>query len=77
MLEVCWEALEDAAAPPDQLRGSQTGLFVGSCTDDYLQLFNNLSDPAGIDGYSSLGTARCITVGRISYVLGLLRRATP
>jgi len=71
LLEVCWEALENAAVPPERVRGSRTGLFVGSCTDDYLQLFNNLVDPARIDGYTSLGTARCITVGRVSYLLGL------
>ena len=71
LLEVCWEALEDAALPTDRVRGSRTGVFVGSCTDDYLQLFNNLADPARIDGYSSLGTARCIAVGRIAYLLGL------
>ncbi len=71
LLEVCWEALEDAAVPPDGIRESRTGLFVGSCTDDYLQLFNNLADPARIEGYSSLGTARCITVGRVSHLLGL------
>jgi len=70
LLEVCWEALEDAAVPVDRTRGSLTGLFVGSCTDDYLQLFNSLADPASVDGYSSLGTARSITVGRVSYLLG-------
>ena len=71
LLEVCWEALEDAALPAERIRASRTGVFVGSCTDDYLQLFNNLADPARIEGYTSLGTARCITVGRISYLLGL------
>jgi len=70
LLEVCWEALEDAGVPADRLRGTRTGLYVGSCTDDYLQLYNNLTDPAAIDGYSSLGTARSITVGRVSYLLG-------
>jgi len=70
LLEVCWEALEHAAVPADRARGSLTGLFVGSCTDDYLQLFNNLADPASVDGYSSLGTARSITAGRVSYLLG-------
>ncbi len=71
LLEVCWEALEDAALPADRLRAIRTGVFVGSCTDDYLQLFNNLADPTRIDGYSSLGTARSITIGRVAYVLGL------
>ncbi|MBM4093251.1 MAG: polyketide synthase, partial [Planctomycetes bacterium] len=71
LLEVCWEALENAGVPADSVTGSRTGLFVGSCTDDYLQLFNNVADPERIDGYSSLGTARCITVGRVAYLLGV------
>jgi len=71
LLEVCWEALEDAAFPADRVCASRTGVFVGSCTDDYLHLFNNLADPARIDGYTSLGTARSITVGRVAYLLGL------
>ena len=58
LLEVCWEALEDAGMPAGEVAGSRTGLFVGSCTDDYLQLYNNLADPANIDAYSSLGTAQ-------------------
>lgn len=70
LLEVCWESVEHAGISLDGLRGSATGLFVGMCTDDYLHLYNNLNAPERIDAYTSLGTARSIAVGRVSYLLG-------
>ena len=36
LLEVAWEALEDAGQVPEQLLGQQVGVFVGMCTNDYL-----------------------------------------
>lgn len=70
LLEVCWEALEHAGVPALGLRGSAVGLYVGLCTDDYLHLHNNRNNPEHIDAYTSLGTARSIAVGRVSYVMG-------
>ena len=32
MLEMSWQALEDAGIDPDQLRGSRTGVYAGSAT---------------------------------------------
>jgi acyl transferase domain-containing protein len=69
-LEVCWEGLEDAGQAVDRRQGMRAGVFVGSCTDDYLQLSNNLADLPSIDAYSSLGTSRSIIAGRVSYLLG-------
>lgn len=69
-LEVCWEGLEDAGQAIDPHKRNRAGVFAGSCTDDYLQLSNNLADLPGIDAYSSLGTSRSIIAGRVSYQLG-------
>jgi 3-oxoacyl-(acyl-carrier-protein) synthase/acyl carrier protein len=69
-LEVCWEGLEDAGQAIDPRKRMRAGVFVGSCTDDYLQLSNNLADLQSIDAYSSLGTSRSIIAGRVSYLLG-------
>ncbi|MBF0396790.1 MAG: SDR family NAD(P)-dependent oxidoreductase [Desulfobacterales bacterium] len=68
LLEVTWEALEHAGQAPSSLKQSNTGVFIGICTDDYSNIGNNLSN---IDAYSSLGNTRSIAVGRISYLLGL------
>src|SRR5215510_12749135 len=71
LLEVMWEALEHAGYAPDQLSGSRTGVFMGIGMDDYAHMSLYTGDPCRIDAYNSLGTARSIAVGRLSYVLGL------
>ena len=35
LLEVCWEALEDAGTQPRDV--PRTGVFVGMCSSDYMQ----------------------------------------
>ena len=61
LLEVCWEALEDAGIVPAGLRGSQAGVFVGASPSGY----------AGVPGFGLTGTAGAVISGRVSYVLGL------
>ncbi|PSK89557.1 hybrid non-ribosomal peptide synthetase/type I polyketide synthase [Taibaiella chishuiensis] len=70
LLEVCWEALEHAGIPPAALRGSNSGIFIGMGTDDYQQIvYNNTPDGGADDAFTSLGTERSITAGRIAYAL--------
>ncbi|MEZ4271531.1 MAG: alpha/beta fold hydrolase [Myxococcota bacterium] len=68
LLEVTWEALEDAGIVPTGLRGSQTGVFVGICTGDYQYHVTAAPDR---DVYSVTGCAPSFAAGRLSYVLGL------
>jgi phthiocerol/phenolphthiocerol synthesis type-I polyketide synthase C len=72
MLEVAWEALENAGIPPSSLSGSRTGVFVGISNVDYtkhlLRLENYLH---AIDSYSGPGNSHCIAANRISYLLDL------
>jgi acyl transferase domain-containing protein len=70
LLEVAWEALEDAMQPPDGLAGSRTGVFIGMCYNDYEDLM--YGDAAGIDSvYVSTGGYRSVAPGRLSYALDL------
>lgn len=71
LLEVSWEALEHAGIAPAQVRGSQTGVFVGAFWDDYSPRNFYLADPADLDGYRLLSQLRGLMAGRIAYVLGL------
>ena len=66
MLETTWQAIEDAGMDPDVLRGSRTGLYAGIATSEYRDLMT-----ASDYGISYLGTAASMTVGRISFLLGL------
>ena len=70
VLEVAWEALEDAGQPPDKLSGTQTGVYIGVTTHDYLamQTQGALSE---IDSYFGTGTSPSLLSGRVSYYLGL------
>lgn len=67
MLELAWEALEDAGIPPDSLSGSQTGVFVATLRDDYgARIFDDFDI---IEIYSGTGTANAPIPNRISYFL--------
>jgi acyl transferase domain-containing protein len=70
VLEVAWEALENAGIAADTLRGSSTGVFVGVTTADYGRLAIS-REPAGLDVYTATGGALNVIAGRLSYVLGL------
>jgi acyl transferase domain-containing protein len=70
VLEVSWEALEQAGIAPDGLAGSLTGVFVGITVFDYVQRLNR-SDRSRLEMYVSTGNAHSATPGRVSYVLGL------
>lgn len=65
MLEVAWEALEDAHIPPNTLRGEPVGVFLGSSNNDYGMLIT--ADPAEAHPYALTGTASSIIPNRISY----------
>jgi acyl transferase domain-containing protein/surfactin synthase thioesterase subunit/acyl carrier protein len=71
LLEVAWEALEDAGIKIEKLRGSATGVWVGLCVDDYARRSLTSGDVTRIDAYSTLGNARSVAAGRISYVFDL------
>ncbi|WP_169815496.1 beta-ketoacyl synthase N-terminal-like domain-containing protein, partial [Nocardia yamanashiensis] len=61
LLEVSWEALEDAGIDPETLRGTATGVYVGVAS---LARY-------GASGNGIPATAPSVASGRVSYVLGL------
>lgn len=71
LLEVTWEALEDAGVTPQQLAGSDTGVFIGATTADYEDIQYYLRDRSEIDFYVATGTARSVLSGRLSYFFDL------
>ncbi|MDB9520561.1 polyketide synthase, partial [Dolichospermum circinale CS-1225] len=61
LLEVTWEALEEAGLIPANLVGTNTGVFVGLSGSEYLKLLGK--DPAF---ESSVGTLECMVANRVS-----------
>ncbi|HEY7414662.1 MAG TPA: type I polyketide synthase [Ktedonobacteraceae bacterium] len=69
LLEVAWEAMEDAGQVPEKLSDELGGVFVGLITSDYWD--RQFRHPVELDVYSTAGSARSGAAGRISYALGL------
>ncbi|MCG7596928.1 type I polyketide synthase [Mycobacterium sp. PSTR-4-N] len=71
LLETSWHALEHAGIAPSTLAGSDTGVFVGLATHDYLGIMSDELDYPEIEAYMAIGTSNAAAAGRISYRLGL------
>lgn len=72
LLEVSWEALENAGLPAERVSGSKTGVFVGIGGTDYSQIYRRFENPREyLDPYSGTGNALSIAANRVSYVLDL------
>jgi acyl transferase domain-containing protein len=69
VLEVAWEAIEDAGLPVQQLQSANTGVFLGIYNSDYLAL--QLANPSAINAYTGPGAALSIAANRLSYTLDL------
>ncbi|MGP4002628.1 type I polyketide synthase [Streptomyces sp. 8N706] len=69
LLESSWEALERAGIDPMSLRGTDTGVFVGTSGIDYTNTVMNSRED--IEGHGSTGLIASILSGRVSYSLGL------
>ncbi|MFJ2444372.1 type I polyketide synthase [Streptomyces sp. NPDC087658] len=69
LLEVAWEAVERTGLDPATLRGSRTGVFIGTNSQDYTHLVLAAQDDMG--GYAANGLAASVLSGRLSYALGL------
>jgi myxalamid-type polyketide synthase MxaB len=70
LLEVHWEALENAGIVPQRLATQQVGVFVGIGTTDYGDL-HALQGPTGSDAYIGTGGSHAAAAGRLSYLLGV------
>ncbi|MFG3702737.1 SDR family NAD(P)-dependent oxidoreductase, partial [Micromonospora sp. NPDC047620] len=69
LLEATWEVFERAGIDANSLRGSRTGVFVGTAGQDYATVLRRL--PEGAEGYVLTGTAASVISGRLAYSFGL------
>ena len=66
-LQCVWHTIEQAGYNPKNLRGSQTGLYVGVETFDYNDLMAQNHVP--IEAYTTTGLAPSMVANRISFLL--------
>lgn len=64
VLEATWSAFESAGLCPNQLRGSNTGVFIGVSSADY----NGLLAQSAAGAHDATGNAHSIMANRISYL---------
>jgi acyl transferase domain-containing protein/NADPH:quinone reductase-like Zn-dependent oxidoreductase len=71
LLETAWRAVEHSGTAPTALANTNTGVFMGLSTHDYLGIATGELTYAEIEPYMAIGTAAAAGAGRISYRLGL------
>lgn len=69
VLEVAWEALENAGLPAADIAQTKTGVYVGVIGSDYALLQSR--DLNQLDVFSGTGSSHAILANRLSYVLNL------
>ncbi|MDE2374861.1 MAG: beta-ketoacyl synthase, partial [Hyphomicrobiales bacterium] len=69
LLELTWEALEDANIRPSSIAGSEVGVFIGASQTDYAHAL--YGDQAIADSHFATGNALAILANRISYIYDL------
>ncbi|QCX74530.1 Phenolphthiocerol synthesis polyketide synthase type I Pks15/1 [Streptomyces sp. YIM 121038] len=68
LLETSWEAFERAGIDPNALRGSRSGVFVGTNGQDYAALL--MAARETVEGYAGTGISASVISGRLSYTFG-------
>ncbi|AJY64993.1 type I polyketide synthase [Burkholderia glumae] len=69
LLELAWETFEHAGLRPQDLRGSNCGVFVGVASPDYGN--RSVDDLNSVDPYSATGNTLSIASNRVSYLFDL------
>ncbi|AXI80286.1 type I polyketide synthase [Peterkaempfera bronchialis] len=70
VLELGWEALENARIAADGIRGRRAGVFVGATVEDYAALVHQQGQEA-VGHHTMPGLNRGLIANRLSYALGL------
>ncbi len=71
LLETAWRAVEHSGTAPTALANTNTGVFIGLSTHDYLGMASDELTYPEIEAYMAIGTSSAAAAGRISHRLGL------
>ncbi|PWY86696.1 polyketide synthase [Aspergillus heteromorphus CBS 117.55] len=69
LLEVVYEALENAGLPLEHVQGSDTGVFVGNFANEHMLM--QCKDPEYLSRYSATGSSLAILANRITHCFDL------
>ncbi|KNG87291.1 putative polyketide synthase [Aspergillus nomiae NRRL 13137] len=69
LLETAYHALEDAGVPMEKCSGSDTSVYTGSFTNDYLSILQQDYDAE--QRHAAMGIATCMLANRISWFFNL------
>ncbi|MFE7799653.1 SDR family NAD(P)-dependent oxidoreductase [Nocardia sp. NPDC057440] len=70
VLEVAWEAMEDAALLPESAASARTGVFLGVSWQEYQRTITP-DWVRSVDAHTLTGTMSSVVAGRVAYLLGL------
>ncbi|KAJ4396389.1 hypothetical protein N0V93_000608 [Gnomoniopsis smithogilvyi] len=65
ILEVAWEAVENAGITMNMLKGSDTAVFVGMFAHDFEHMITK--DPLYFSKYHNTGSSKCLIANQVSY----------
>lgn len=68
LMEVSWEAFEDAGLVPEKLAGSDTAVYIGGFTEDIKLLQMDPSNRDLIGAHAATGSAMTMLANRLSYI---------
>src|SRR3712207_1695058 len=71
LMEVAYEAVEDAGIAPERIAGTSAGVFIGISTLDYGGIQTATTERRSINAYTNLGSAFAIAANRLSYLFDL------
>ncbi len=69
MLELVWEAMENASIPVNRLTGTKAGVYVGNIWSDFEHLRKHKN--AAVTSHSAVGQSSNVIANRVSYTFGL------
>jgi polyketide synthase PksN len=69
LMTYAWKVIEDAGYSPQDISGTQTGIFVGTGSSGYDRLISKAN--IAIEGYSSTGIVPSVGPNRMSYLLNI------
>ncbi|MEV8019759.1 type I polyketide synthase [Streptomyces sp. NPDC086554] len=69
LLQLSWEAVEHAGVDPQTLRGTDTGVYVGTFFQPYWAGSNRITED--VKPYLGIGMVPTFASGRVAYLMGL------